>query len=477
MTEGDYATLCTSVPEVQAWIRESVAAVCRAAPDLAGIFTISASENLTHCWSHFQGQGCARCAAVGAPGVVAGLHEAIAAGMADAGSRARLVAWDWGWPEAWVEPLVQRLPRQTALMSVSEWSLPLDRGGVAVTVGEYALSAVGPGPRALRHWGLARAAGLSCFAKLQLGTTWELGSVPYIPVPGLVAEHAERLRVQNLQGFMLGWTLGGCPSPNLEVFSRMMDQPGLLPAEALRAAATDRFGSAAAELAVQAWQQISEAFRHCPYHGSLLYNGSQHMGPAAPLWERPTGYRATMVGFPYDDVPAWLGPYPADTFVALMEQTAEGFERGAGLMEQARSQVGTGPESAGHRRALEAEIRIIQACGLHFRSAARQVRFYRARDRLRRVRRPEDLAGLVRELRDLAAAEGTCARELYAIQRQDSRIGYEATNHYFYVPADLVARAVHAARMAERWDALLRPQESVQTANTVPAEDPTVLSR
>ena len=49
VTEGSHATLCTSVPEVQAYIRESVARICTAAPKLAGFFTITASENLTNC--------------------------------------------------------------------------------------------------------------------------------------------------------------------------------------------------------------------------------------------------------------------------------------------------------------------------------------------------------------------------------------------------------------------------------------------
>jgi len=29
-------------------------------------------------------------------------------------------------------------------MSVSEWSLPIERGGIKTTVGEYSISAVGP---------------------------------------------------------------------------------------------------------------------------------------------------------------------------------------------------------------------------------------------------------------------------------------------------------------------------------------------
>ena len=42
---------------------------------------------------------------------------------------------------------LSRLPGEAALMSVSEWELPIRRGGVDSVVGEYTLSAVGPGPR------------------------------------------------------------------------------------------------------------------------------------------------------------------------------------------------------------------------------------------------------------------------------------------------------------------------------------------
>ena len=73
-------------------------------------------------------------------------------------------------------------------MSVSEWSLPIVRGGVASEVGEYSISAIGPGPRAKRHWAAARERGLPAFAKIQAGTTWELGSVPYLPALNNVAE-------------------------------------------------------------------------------------------------------------------------------------------------------------------------------------------------------------------------------------------------------------------------------------------------
>jgi hypothetical protein len=41
------------------------------------------------------------------------------------------------------------------------------------------------------------------------------------------------------------------------------------------------------------------------------------------------------------------------------------------------------------------------------------------------------------------ADEIKLARRLYAIQSRDSRIGFEASNHYFYVPLDLVEKVMN----------------------------------
>ena len=42
-------------------------------------------------------------------------------------------------------------------------------------------------------------------------------------------------------------------------------------------------------------------------------------------------------------------------------------------------------------------------------------------------------------------AEIELARRLYAIQTNDSRIGFEATNHYFFTPMDLAEKVLNAA--------------------------------
>jgi hypothetical protein len=48
-------------------------------------------------------------------------------------------------------------------------------------------------------------------------------------------------------------------------------------------------------------------------------------------------------------------------------------------------------------------------------------------------------------------SEQALARRLCALQRQDSRIGFEAANQYFYVPLDLVEKVLNCRDLLERW--------------------------
>ena len=43
------------------------------------------------------------------------------------------------------------------------------------------------------------------------------------------------------------------------------------------------------------------------------------------------------------------------------------------------------------------------------------------------------------------------AKGLYAIQCSDSRIGFEATNHYYYVPVDLAEKVINCRDLLDRW--------------------------
>jgi hypothetical protein len=462
VSEGDHATLCTSVPEVQRWMRDAVAQICAAVPDLGGFFTITASENLTNCWSHGGGAKCLRCSKEQPASVIAKVNRAVQEGIERARSRAKdptrapqLMAWDWGWNDAWAPEIIRQLPKECSLMSVSEWNLPIERGGVKTVVGEYSISAIGPGPRAQRHWTLARERGLKVIAKIQANVSWELSAVPYIPAVQNVAEHVARLSGK-VDGVMLGWTLGGHPSPNLDAIVALgelarANGPTRTPDELAQSAVVNvarrRFGKTAHQEMAHVWRDLSEAFREFPYHIGVVYSGPQQLGPANLLFEQSTGYRATMVGFPYDDLDQWRAVYPVNIFIRQFEKVANGFREAIGRIKALQRQK----MKSGQRDALASELRVTEACEIHFRSVANQARFVRARRALSAAKTSAEAVAPIDELENVLREEIQLARRLHAIQRVDARMGFEATNQYYYVPVDLVEKVLNCQDLLNRW--------------------------
>lgn len=460
IVEGEDATLCTSLPAVRAYLADGVESICRAVPDLGGFFTITASENLTNCWSHDAGKACPRCGTRTAGEVIAEVNATVARGIQRAGGRQRLLAWDWGWADAWVPEIIRRLPPEVALMSVSEWDLPIERGGIKSRVGEYSISSVGPGPRARRHWQMARDRGLQVVAKIQASNTWELSAVPYIPAVALIAEHAKNLRAESLDGLMLGWTLGGYPSPNLETVAEV------LAGGELSQVARRRYGDRLAPAVVKAWEECSEAFRQFPFEMDVVYSAPLQSGPSNLLWEKPTSYGRSIVGFAYDDLDTWRSIYPVKVFIDQLEKVASGFVSASQRLQNALTEEasrGRSPET----QAATQEHRVMRAAALHFQSAANQCRFVDSR---RALAAQNTLAGGeagLEELARLLRAEMDAARDLWQLQVADSRIGFEATNHYFYVPMDLVEKMLNCHDLLTRW----LPEERKRRA---PAAHPSI---
>jgi len=427
VAEMEFNALCTSAPEVRAALSEGVADLCRAVSDLGGFFTITASENLTSCWSHGRGDECRRCQARRPAEVVAEVNATFLEGIRVALGKQRLLEWDWGWADDWAIEVIERLPPGVELMSVSEWGLPIERGGVKTTVGEYCLSAIGPGPRAARHWEAAKKRGMPVVAKLQLGVSWECAAVPYLPVLENIARHAVALRDLGVDNFMLGWTLGGHPSPNIEAVAEV-GAGGTLETLARR-----RHGATHAPAVVAFWRECSAAFREFPFHAGTVYLAPLQMGPANPLWPAPTGYKAAMVGIPYDDLEGWRSQYPAEIFAAQLEKVAAGFES---ALTRIRAAVPEPPPP------FVEELTFVEAAAVHFASVANQCRYILAR-------RTANSSGQ----RRFIDAETRLATRLHALQSRDARVGFESSNQYFYIPHDLVEKVINCLWLAARLDA------------------------
>jgi hypothetical protein len=262
-----------------------------------------------------------------------------------------------------------------------------------------------------------------------------------------VAQHAFNLRSAKVDGIMLGWTLGGCPSPNLDVYKEMGRPEEQTVSGVLQRVAEQRFGAALAPAVVEAWTTFSTAFKEYPFGGGL-YSGPQQMGPANPLWAEPTKQNPTMVGLPFDGLDVWRGPYPAEVFVGQFEKIANGFDAGIAALKAAAEKT---TADAKQRAALDEEIGVAETCAIHFRSVENQSRFVMDRTALSTAASKQDATAIVVRLKGLVKNEMELAKRLYAIQTRDSRIGFEASNHYYYVPLDLVAKVIDCRYLLDQW--------------------------
>jgi hypothetical protein len=255
----------------------------------------------------------------------------------------------------------------------------------------------------------------------------------------------------DVEGMMLSWTLGGYPSPNLEIAARLCEKSTPTIDDVLNAVAKERYGTDGAPLARKAWSAFSAAFREFPYKRDVLYANPMQMGPANPLYLKPTRYHATMVGIPYDDLHAWRGIYPSAIFVSQFEKVADGWRSGIPNLKAA---VEKSP--ADHKDDVQSELRFAQTALNHFQSTANQAKFVMARDQLAAslsqsqklsAKETERLRG---EIRKILESEIELARDEFRLTQSDSRIGFEASNQYVYVPFDLAEKIINCRWLLEQ---------------------------
>ena len=419
--QDDFA-ICTSAPGVLEALSAGVERLSRAVPGLGGIFTITQSENLTHCLA--QGGHCPRCGKRGAPELIAELLHAIKEGLRRAGGATCLIAFNWAWEGAWQEELVGKLDAGIDVMAVSENRLPAETLGFRSEVRDYSISRVGPGAESRLVWEQARRHGHQAIAKIQANASWELAALPYIPVPDLVEEHLAKLRKCGVRRLMLSWTLGGSPGGNLPLLKCSKEHL----AEFL-------YGRENAPAVLAAWAVFSDSFaKYFPVNRfCVLYYAPQNFGPASLFHPQPTGRTAAMVGFPYDDIGYWRGTYygeegamPEAVLQEAFEKLAAEWRRGVGMLKETLAECVDGRQ----KRNLEELVTIADACRCHFSSSANQVVFVRSRN-----------AGAVAD--GAVRSDREEALRLLELMRRDSRIGYEASNHYFYTENDMLEKILN----------------------------------
>ncbi len=408
---GENACLCTSAEEVREYLRSAVERICRAVPLIGGFFTITRSENLTNCYSHTGSEKkpctCPRCGGRNIGEVISETIGCFLEGARRVSPDIKVFAWSWRWDEHW-EKIIKALPDGVILLSQSELDIPYEIGGVSGRVLDYSMSITGPGEKALNEWRAASDRGLELGAKVQINTTWEASTVPALPVSPSLEEHIERLQNKGVRHLLLSWTLGGYPSRNIAAAAKYFHESCAIRAETEKTREAERI--------------FSEAFKEFPFHLKVLYNGPQNGGPSNLLFDTPTGYKATMTCFAYDDLDSWRSIYPADVFEEQFSKLCDGWERGLAMLD---------PHDDSETAVMA------RAAYCLFKSSLNQIRFIRARDN-----------GCYPSALSAAEDEIRAAKEMLSLMNKNSSIGYEAANHYYFSKGQLAEKIINCHYIA-----------------------------
>ncbi|MEX0775405.1 MAG: hypothetical protein WD042_06790 [Phycisphaeraceae bacterium] len=383
--------MCSSAPRVRQFLHEATYDLFTRAQGLAGLFLITAAEHHTHCYSHVTTRGwgteyepkvpqeCPRCAPLSPAEVICDIAAQITDGATAAAPSARVMVWSWRWSMFYDdphEPIISQLPTNILLMSNFEDGQPISRGGRELVCREYSLGIEGPSPLFVDQARLAQQRGIDTVAKLQIGTTHELATVPNLPAIPSLYRKFRAMRDNGLTGYLGTWNFGCSRTLNTWAVGKL-SRNNTLPTEEqfLRETCAEYFGSDAdAGKVVQAWQGFTEALQHHPMNLAFLYFSPLNYTLAYP-WPQERG-RAKMArswtNEPWgDDLGQCLPPYSLDEVIQLLGAANRAWSNACASYHHGLAAC------QGAKERVQAELASAHYTGLCFTSAHNLFRWYR----------------------------------------------------------------------------------------------------
>ena len=450
ISQGEHA-ICTSAPRVQDYLREAMSVLFKNAPGLAGVIEIFHGERGTNCWMTGKNlkhpeNGCPRCASIPVHNGLASKLNCIYDGIRSVNPIGKLLAWDY-------MPTKEKLRVLPLLNKNIVWLSCFEHGGRKKikrkirTLHEYSLSYTGPTHIYKQIKGLAAAEEVRVYSKLQLGTTFELPSQPYIPVPSSVYRKFKGMHETGTSGTMLNWVIGGYPSMMFKVAGESCFSPLEKENNILRRAAAITWGEKHSPAVVKAWKIFFKAFSLYPMDIEVFYKGPITRSPGYHLnleKEEKIAYLYNWgLGFfdrqiqPYEDDPSrWTGTFTEreviDSFREMVEIWHEGVEilRSLTMKEELKKD----PFSADMREQAD----VAEGVLIQLASCANVIEFYSLRKEKEKATLSHEKNKILERMKDLLLADTELAQKMRSLLETNPFMGFHSEMFNYSVSPSLI---------------------------------------
>ncbi len=426
----DKVSFCIQKPAVQKLLYDLVYDLFSAIPEIGSVICTTMSENMTHCvyQPHLlrlpsepgdpRGNACPVCKHLPFETNPVLVMNIINKAVRDSGSNAKVIASMWAWEQEQLERGIPKLDEGIMIWMVSEWGLPLSVNGHDFKVIDYSISNYGPSELYKKISRIAHESGHGMLAKVQVSNSWEISSVPYMPLFDMELDHLKRLNAIGTRDYQLTWTLGSYPSVTFDMINGYLSEPDAFDLDKWY----EKHYGIDAEKVHEAVKLCCEGFRKYPFSCEVMYESAKNLGVANRWNLKPVAQRSTIVCWTFDDIEHYAKPYPPEIFIERYEALLRDFDAGIRILESA--------QSTGAARELLLFAKIARN---HFMADAVHAKYVMAKRRLPESK--DEMLGIIAEERALCL-------ELLELVPQSTLNAYETANHYFYTERDIIEKLI-----------------------------------
>ena len=431
-----FTLLCPSKQKVKDYIKESVTRLFTLVPELGGIINITVGESLSTCASVTELQ-CPNCLknykTIGK--ALAATEKMFSNAVKEIAPKAKFISWTYEirtWKNKDVDDsCLSRDKDVIHLQNFEDLGRPVQLGKKRLAY-DYWLSYAGPGELIKRTTKISKKRNVPRFAKIQVCSSHEISTVPYIPVPGILYDKYKYMQKNGFSGVMQCWYFGNYPSLMNKSASLLSYLPFYRTKISFLNDLAKIYCPSYYKYLVKAWQEFEKGYKNFPVNLAFEWVGPMQDSPCIPLHLKPKDWPMAGTWLKSEQAGDRIGEcllhgHTIDEVLILTGRMCQHWKKGVNYFEKIKH---------GFDHTFTEQLTIIKAIGLIFESGYDTLKFYKLRHVLGTENKNE--LNVLNQMRLIVENEIRISTELLPLCKSDIRIGYHSeANGYKIFPEKL----------------------------------------